>query len=217
MVVLRLGLSLFMGTFITLGLFFVMQALIQSGRSVLSEGGANTIIDFVRLKHEQVLETKKRKPEKPPPPDEPPPEIRPQLSNVAVDKAGFTMASVDVDVTIDVRGGGFGISDGEYLPIVKVQPIYPRRALSRGMSGWVMLEYTVTAQGTVRDPSVVANCAMVTSFGREVECSDRPSNVFDIAAMKAALKFKYKPKVIDGLPVDTAGVLHKITFELVDE
>ena len=37
------------------------------------------------------------------------------------------------------------------------------------------------------------------------------------AAVKAAKKFKYKPKVIDGNPVETAGVLNKITFELLNE
>ena len=38
-----------------------------------------------------------------------------------------------------------------------------------------------------------------------------------VQATKAALKFKYKPKVIDGVPVETAGVQNKITFELVED
>jgi protein TonB len=41
--------------------------------------------------------------------------------------------------------------------------------------------------------------------------------VFDSAALKAAFKFKYKPKVIDGEPVATAGVQNKISFELIDD
>jgi protein TonB len=41
--------------------------------------------------------------------------------------------------------------------------------------------------------------------------------VFDSAALKAALKFKYKPKVIDGDPVATSGVQNKISFELIDD
>jgi protein TonB len=105
MIAVRFGFSLVMGLFITLLLFFVMQALIQSGRSVLQEGGSTTIVDFVRLKQEQILETKKRKLEKPPPPDEPPPEIRPQLTNVAIDKTGYTMADLDMSVNIEVSGG----------------------------------------------------------------------------------------------------------------
>ncbi len=215
--VIRFSFSLGVGIFVTLLLFYIMQALIQSGRSVLNEAGATTIVDFVRLKQEQILETKKRKPKKPPPPDEPPPDIKPQLTSVAIDKAAFSMSKLDVSVSVDVSGGGFGISDGEYLPIVKVQPVYPRRALSRGMSGWVIVEFTVTAQGTVAEPFVVENCAHVANLRNPGECSDHPGNVFDSAALKAAVKFKYKPKVIDGVPVGTAGVQNKITFELVDE
>lgn len=214
--VIRFSLSLGVGIFITVLLFYIMQSLIQSGKSVLNEASVTTIVDFVRLKQEQVLETKKRKPKKPPPPDEPPPDIRPQLSSVNVNKAAFSMARVEVSVDIDVGGGGFGISDGEYLPIVKVQPIYPRRALSRGMSGWVIVEFTVTAQGTVRGPFVVRNCAAVANLRNPEDCIDHPGSIFDSAALKAALKFKYKPKVIDGVAVDTAGVLNKISFELVD-
>ena len=152
----------------------------------------------------------------PPPPDEPPPDIQPQNFNVEVDNAGFSMSNVDLNVNVDVGGGGFGISDGEYLPIVKVSPQYPRRALSRGMAGWVIVEFIVTEQGTVRDPFVVSNCGYIPNVRNPEECVDSPNTVFNNAALKAAVKFKYKPKVIDGQPVETAGVQNRIIFELAD-
>ncbi|MBD3646303.1 MAG: energy transducer TonB, partial [Pseudomonadales bacterium] len=71
--------------------------------------------------------------------------------------------------------------------------------------------------GTTRDPVVVENCAWIKTARTEEECHDSPNSIFDRAAVKAAEKFKYKPKVIDGEPVSTAGVQNKITFELVDE
>lgn len=215
--VIRLGASALVGVVITLALFYLMQALIQGADSALTEDKIGSLVDFVRVKQDQQVETKKRKPKKPPPPDEPPPDVPPQNFNVAVDNAGFNMSNVDMNVNVDVSGGGFGISDGEYLPIVKVQPQYPRRALSRGMTGWVIVEFTVTEQGTVRDPVVVENCGWIQSARREGECVDSPNGVFDTAAMRAAEKFKYKPKVIDGTPVETAGVQNKITFELLNE
>ena len=127
------------------------------------------------------------------------------------------MNGLDANVGIDIGSGGFGISDGEYLPIVKVQPQYPRRALSRGMTGWVIVEFTVTEQGTVGSPFVVSNCGWIKNARNSGQCVDNPNSVFDSAAIKAASKFKYKPKVIDGDPVETAGVQNKITFELVDD
>ena len=213
----RFSLSAIVGLFVTLGLFYLMQALIQGADSALSEDKIGNLVDFVRIKQDQDLNTKQRKPKKPPPPDEPPPETPPKDFDVNVDKQAFSMANMNMNVGLNIGGGGFGISDGEYLPIVKVQPQYPRRALSRGMTGWVIVEFTVTELGTVIDPMVVSNCGWIKSARNEGDCFDKPNGVFDSAAKKAAAKFKYKPKVIDGNPVATAGVQNKITFELVDD
>ncbi len=58
--------------------------------------------------------------------------------------------------TFSLEGGlALESGDGEYLPIVKVAPVYPRRALQRGIEGFVIVEFTVTKQGAVRDPIVV--------------------------------------------------------------
>ena len=100
---------------------------------------------------------------------------------------------------------------------VKVQPVYPRRALSRGLTGWVVGEFTVTSQGTVKDAHVVSNCAWIKGPRTKGDCEDNPNSIFDSAAIRAAEKFKYKPKVIDGQPVDTAGVQNRLIFELTDE
>jgi hypothetical protein len=53
---------------------------------------------------------------------------------------------------------------------------------------------------------VVGNCGWIKNAGQEGECGGSPNGVFDSAAIKAALKFKYKPKVVDGIPIVTAGV-----------
>ena len=212
----RFGLSALAGILTTCALFYLMQALIQGADSALTEDRIGNLVDFVRIKQDQDLQTKTRKAKKPPPPDEPPPTAPPKDFNVNIDKSAFNMSNVDLSLDIDI-GGGFGFSDGDYLPIVKVQPQYPRRALSRGMTGWVIVEFTVTEQGSVTDPLIIETCGWVKNARNEGECFDNPNTVFNSAATKAALKFKYKPKVIDGNPVATAGVQNKITFELVDD
>tara|TARA_R110002073_G_scaffold5076_10_gene32095 strand:+ start:1000 stop:1623 length:624 start_codon:yes stop_codon:yes gene_type:complete len=203
------------GVVVTLALFYLMQFLISGGKKALTEDTAGRIVDIVRVKEENDVQTKNRKPKKPPPPDQPPPDVPPQNMNVNVDQSGFTMSGLDANAGIDIGGGGFGISDGEYLPIVKVAPVYPRRALSRGLQGWSIVEFTVSAQGTVVDPIVVANCAW-TRPKDSGPCVDSPNSVFDSAAIRAAQKFKYKPKVIDGEPTETAGVQNRIVFELAE-
>ena len=94
--------------------------------------------------------------------------------------------------------GGFNAAEGEYLPIVKVAPVYPSRAQTRGIEGYCIVEYIVTSTGTTKNPKIV-------------ECT---SSLFQSASLKAALKFKYKPRVINGTPIDVPGVQTQITFEL---
>ncbi|MCH7742637.1 MAG: energy transducer TonB [Proteobacteria bacterium] len=180
------------------------------------------LIDFVHVKQERNasqgltgnLERRQHKSKKPPPPDEPPPNLASQKFNVSIDDTDFSMQQMDISVNADISSGGFGISDGDYLPIVKVQAPYPRRALSRRMTGWVILELTVTEQGTVSNPFVVENCGLILDPRRPTECVDSPNSIFDSAVTKAALKYKYKPKIVNGKPVAIAGVRNKIIFEL---
>ncbi len=198
----RVGIGLGLGFVMTVGLFLIMQALIKSDKSPFTDAPDGRIVDFVRLIEDTTPEIEKRKPPPPPPVDEPPPEMpRPQMESQDT-SLGVDIAAVDPGIGgIGIDTGGYS-SDGEYLPIVKVRPIYPRRAQTRGIEGYVLLEFTVTRTGAVADPIVIE--------------SD-PPGIFDRAAINAALKFKYKPKVVNGEPIDVAGVLHRITFELADE
>ena len=113
---------------ITLGLFFLMQSLIKMGGSALTEPPKGSVLDFVRVKKEETVEQKDRKPRKPPPPKEPPPQMSsPQMDSPSPDANGTSMdfgGDVGADVALD---GGLALEsgDGEYLPIVKVAPVYP--------------------------------------------------------------------------------------------
>ncbi len=44
--------------------------------------------------------------------------------------------------------------------------------------------------------------------------ADSSNALFERYAIEAAYKFKYKPRYIDGEPVESGGVLHKFTFVL---
>lgn len=190
-----------MGVVVTFALFMLMNALISNQEGKLTKADDIQITDFVRVEEDQDLEIKKRKPDPPPPPDEPPPDLpKPDFDNSDVSQ-GVAIGAVDVNVDLNIGGTGGFTQDGEYLPIVKVAPIYPRRAQTRGIEGYVILEFVVTKTGAVRDPVVV---------------EAKPSGIFDRAASNAALKFKYKPKVVNGEPIEVTGVRNKISFELAN-
>jgi len=186
-----------------LGLFFLMQSLIKMGGSALTEPPKGSVLDFVRIKPEEQVQKKERKPRKPPKPEEPPPPMdSPQMDSPSpdADSSGMSFAA-DVGDSMALEGGGLALEggDGEYLPIVKVSPVYPRRALQRGIEGFVIVEFTVTKQGAVKDVFVI---------------EANPEGIFEQAAMDAAKKFKYKPRVVNGEPAEVSGVQNRITFQI---
>ena len=189
---------------VVFGLFWLMQYLISIADRRLDEDDAGRMLEFVRINPEEVVNRRKPPPKKPPPPDQPPPEPPPPaMDNITPEAQAVQVSAAPVNTNINLDASGFGLapSDGEYLPIVKVQPIYPRRAQSRGIEGYVIVEFTVTKSGTTRDIRIVEAV---------------PPGIFDKASTAAAAKFKYKPRVVDGQPIEVPGVQNKITFELED-
>ena len=90
--------------------------------------------------------------------------------------------------------------DGE-LPIYKKSPAYPRAAARKEKEGWALVEFTVTARGTVVNPTIVE------SEGGED---------FESAALDAVKAYRYAPAVLEGQVIATDGVRKKVTFKMAD-
>ena len=196
----RYAIAFVAATVVTFGLIWTMQVLIATGKQALTKNQEFKFVDFVRVKRDETVNQEEDKPDKPPEPDTQPPDAPPpQMDNVDTSQA-VSMTPISGSISVQNQLGGFQIVDGDYLPIVKVAPIYPRRAMTRGVEGDCLIEYTVTTSGAVRDPSVV-------------ECS---SSLFARASLNAVLRFKYKPRVVDGNPIEVPGVRHVITYKLED-
>jgi protein TonB len=194
--------SILVGAVVTISLLFVMQLLIVTGKQALTDPRERHKLEFVRVKRNENLNVEDIIPEKPPKPPETPPETPPQdMDNVNPDAPTINIAPPTVLASTDIGGpGSMNIAEGDYLPIVRVAPVYPARALSRGLEGFVDLSFTVTAAGTVKDPIILQST----------------SSLFERAATRAVLKFKYKPRVVDGVPVSVSGVKTRISFQLED-
>lgn len=200
----RLVIGLILALAVTLSLFWLMQYLIETADRTLNDAGAGNLIDFVRVKRDESVKTRQLKPEKPPPPESAPPQPpTPQLDNLNPNAEKVAIRAVPVETDIEMTGGfSLGVGEGDYLPIVKVAPIYPNRALTRGIEGFCVVQYTVTRQGTTKDPVVI-----------EDMCT---STLFHSASVNAALKFKYKPRIMDGEAVEVPGVQNKFTYEITE-
>ena len=181
-------------------LFWLMQYLINIADRELDEDDPGRMLEFVRVIPEEVVSRRETPPRKPPPPDEPPDDlIHPDIDKITPESTSVTVPPLQMEPT-DIEGpGSLPPSEGDYLPIVKVQPVYPRRALSRGIEGYVIVEFTVTKSGTTKDIRIVEAV---------------PPGIFDKASLAAAAKFKYRPRIENGQSIEVTGVQNKITFEL---
>ncbi len=200
----RIVTALIAASSVTFALFYVMQALVAGdGEVIVNEEKRLRFVDGIQDIDEQPPQRLERKVEKPPEVEAPPPEIdTPVVDNSGPDKLNLSVGRASTAAAVDLGSIDLGpSSDGDYLPLVRVQPQYPRRAQERGIEGFVIVELTVAADGTVPKTSVVV-----------VEAN--PKGYFERAAIKAAQKFKYKPKVINGKGQEVTGVRYRFSFNM---
>ena len=195
---LRYANAVLLGSVATFGLLMLMRAVIADPMPAQDDGITGDLLIWTRVVEERVPEIKDPKPKPPTPPLEPPEPLPP-------DPVGDPIGTW-IEVPPPPLPGvgdlpGRYMDDGTYLPIVRVQPIYPRRALTRNIEGWVLVEFVVTETGTVRDPVVLVA---------------EPPGFFERAALNAVVKFKYKPKIDGGKAVSVSGVRNRFVFEMDD-
>ena len=183
-----------------------MVLLISLGDSGIKEDKSVKLADIVMP--ERQIETFMTEVDKPEKPEEQPEDI----AQPDVDLQPLT----GLDVTIakpkaqKMTSGNF-FRDGEYIPLFKVTPIYPRRAQERGTQGYALVKFTITDSGAVEDVVPVEGFC---GDPRDPDAEFRPCTMFNSASTRAALKLKYKPKVVDGKATSVEGVLHRFTFLL---
>jgi protein TonB len=67
------------------------------------------------------------------------------------------------------------------------------------VEGWVVVQFDITAAGTVKNAKVI---------------DSDPKGYFEKAAVKAVLRWRYNPKVEEGVAVERRGVQTLIKFQL---
>lgn len=204
--IVRFATALAASSGVTFGLFLVMNFLVAGDGEVnLDDEQRARFVDVVQDIDEQPPQRMEREVEKPPEVEAPPPEIdTPQLDIKGPDKLNLSIGRANTGAGVDLGSIDLGpSSDGDYLPLVRVQPQYPRRAQERGIEGYAIVELTVAEDGTVPPDSILV-----------IEAE--PKGYFERAAIKAAQKFKYKPKVVNGKGQKVTGVRYRFSFNLAE-
>ncbi|MFK7897146.1 MAG: TonB family protein [Myxococcota bacterium] len=199
--ILRFPIAFFLAGIVTFGLFYLMQSLIGV-EGELDDSDSVKVVDFVRVQRSEEVKEKEREPPKREKfDDEPPPPDFAMDQSTNLDGGGLGIsAAVETAMNIEA-GGGFSMAsaDGDAVPMVRVPPSYPERAKQRGIEGRVLVQFTISKSGSVKDPKVIAA---------------EPSNIFNKAAIKAIRQWKYNPKILNGKPVEQVGQKIAIPFRL---
>lgn len=198
----RIGVSFIPGALVTFGLLVLMFTLIATGNRDIDEQESRKIADIFQPEREVTEREERDKPDKPDEPEEPPPDMPEEDQDFEAPEGAVSMAAPGMQGSLDIGAGGNFARDTDYIPVYVPQPQYPRRAQSRGMEGYAVVEVTITTTGSVRDPKLVEEHPDNYGFGR--------------AALRAAEKLKYNPRVVDGEPQEVPGVLYKFTFRMAD-
>jgi protein TonB len=194
---LRIPIAVMVALGVTFSLFLFMHKLISSGGGENAELDAIAGIRFGPVEiPDEIMIRSRRKPQKPPPPKDPPPPPKMQISKVDRQVQNMPrMAMPNLDLPL-VGGEGMFIgnfqqvdrkAEGDIVPVVVIRPMYPREAAISGTQGWVRVEFTITEAGTVKDPRVI---------------DAKPPRVFNREAIRAILKWKFKPRVVEGVAVE---------------
>ncbi|MEM1081878.1 MAG: energy transducer TonB, partial [Pseudomonadota bacterium] len=156
---------------------------------VITEAASN--IHFDRFELPELPPPEKRQP----PPEPEPPEPPPQAPEVAFQKIDRQLTPVEFEWPTFNEGIGPPIQgittfnrpqEGDVAPISSVAPQYPMDALRNNIEGYVTLQFTITEAGTVINPRVI---------------DAHPRRVFDQAAIRAIVRWRFKPRIVNGTAV----------------
>lgn len=197
---LRYATSIGAGIVVTAGLIFWMQFMIADGDVELPPRTTPPVWLLTR-----VDPTPPPEPRTPPAPPEPlttPPTTTfpvsdPTIARVAPVRPATPPGPPSPPGHMGGRPGPW-IDDAGPMLLARIEPNYPQRALIHEIEGSVVVEFTITTIGTVTDVRIV-------------ESTD---TVFEQAAVTAIGKTRYRPRIVDGTPVETRGVTTEIEFRL---
>lgn len=188
------------GTVITFGLLFVMQLLITLQPGAVIKPSQGFGVDWRRI-------------DIPEPPDVPRQELidKKKLTETKLPPKRLKTSGSGEPLLLakssPAAPAGLGlptfndITDGPLVSLVRVSPVYPAKALANQTEGYVIVEFDVTDRGQVTNVVTV----------------DSSNEIFNKAAIKAAERFKFKPRVVDGQALWSYSIRNMFTFRIADQ
>lgn len=191
-----------LATLVTFALFALMKLLITpaSDRLQLVEREL-PVVELFEPAKETEAEIRKALPPKPEltPPNRLQSQVEPVDTFKQIVVSHFTP---DIGVALDGAPLQSSMRTNMATPLVRVEPRFPTEAARQGISGWVMLNFSIDESGSVTDVSVVAA---------------EPKNIFEREAIRALRRWKYQPQLVEGKAVKQTNLQVQLDFQLQQE
>ncbi|PSV35480.1 energy transducer TonB [Photobacterium sp. GB-210] len=203
---------------VALGLFTFMAWMVDNGNHQKPDNKEVLAFNMVMMEPEQAPQRRQRAVPPPPETPEPPPEAKPVSSRTATASvqpvASTTSLGLDTAVTgLSIKMPKFSDFSSasnavgaptigqsqQAMPLYRVEPRYPPRALKQGKEGYVILKFTIDPQGRPIDIAVL---------------EAKPNRLFNKEAIRALRKWKYQPQVQNGSAVSQPGQTVRLEFKL---
>ncbi|AJR05910.1 energy transducer TonB [Photobacterium gaetbulicola] len=188
-----------------LGLFTFMAWMVDNGSQRPEVEKQLLAFDMVMVEQEREAQRRQRTVPEPPETPEPPPQAMPQAMNQAVSNTIVpSMPNLNLDASVSGLAinaptfSDFGANQ-QAMPLYRVEPKYPSRAMKQGAEGYVVMSFTIDPQGRPTDISVL---------------DAKPRRLFEREAIQALRKWKYQPKVVDGKSIAQAGQTVRLEFKI---
>jgi len=193
----RYLLAILSSLLVVIALFWLMQSLISNADKTLDTSANISFLDFIRVKPiKKATEYKKPTPPKAIPKTPDLPDLA--KSELALDDLSTVRLNIKPSLNIDSAKFVMSASEGDYTPLVRIAPIYPQNARRRGIEGNCIVQFDVSAQGTTKN----------------IEILDCDSTYFHRSSINATSRFRYRPRIIDGKPVEVRGVKTRFSYRL---
>ena len=186
------------GAAMTFIAFAFMQYLISGEQRAPIKLGDDITVEIFQAPEDKQTTHIKRIP--PPPTPKVPPKAPPR---VTPSNEPITAISTAPPIVIDGFGNDMKQTltrpTGDASPIVRINPKYPTSAARDGIEGWVQLSFNISPTGEVIDATVV---------------NSEPKRIFDREALRAIKRWKYRPKIIEGVAQLQTGQTVQLDFKL---
>lgn len=191
---------------VTLALFSLMAWMVDNGGRSIPKPTAALSFTMVMAEQEQDVQRRQRSvPEQPQVPQVPTQAPARSEQTAAMDVSSLNPL-VDLNLSTAIEGvavnapqfGEFSVNQ-QVMPLHRVEPNYPAKALQRGVEGYVTLRFNIDELGKTRDIEVV---------------DANPKRYFEREAMLALRNWKYQPKMVDGKAVVQTGLTVRLEFKL---